>query len=63
MYTFAGHSLGAALATMLAIDLSGNAVFASRTVFTFGSPRVGDKVFAGTSDGLVPNSITFRTVR
>ena len=51
-----GHSLGAALATLLAIDVSGNDVFASPTVYTFASPRVGDKVFAGTYDNLVPDS-------
>lgn len=52
----AGHSLGAALATLLAIDIAGNGVFTTPTVYTFGSPRVGDKVFAGTYDDLVPNS-------
>jgi predicted lipase len=41
---------------MLAIDLAGNGVFAAPTVYTFASPRVGDKVFAGTYDNLVPNS-------
>jgi predicted lipase len=51
-----GHSLGSALATLLAIDVAGNGVFASPTVYTFASPRVGDKVFAGTYDGLVPDS-------
>jgi predicted lipase len=51
-----GHSLGAALATMLALDVSGNKVFAGPTVYTFASPRVGDKVFAGTYDQLVPYS-------
>jgi predicted lipase len=51
-----GHSLGAALATLLAIDVAGNGVFPGPTVYTFASPRVGDKVFAGTYDGLVPNS-------
>jgi predicted lipase len=50
------HSLGSALATMLAIDLAGNGVFAGPTVYTFASPRVGDKVFAGSYDNLVPNS-------
>jgi predicted lipase len=49
-----GHSLGAALATMLAIDLAGNQVFVP-TVYTFASPRVGDKVFAGNYDNLVPD--------
>jgi predicted lipase len=51
-----GHSLGAALATLLAIDVSGNGVFAGPTVYTFASPRVGNKVFAGSYDDLVPTS-------
>jgi predicted lipase len=51
-----GHSLGAALATMLAIDVAGNNVFAKPVVYTFASPRVGDKIFAGTYDGLVETS-------
>lgn len=51
-----GHSLGSALATLLAIDVAGNGVFTSPTVYTFASPRVGDKVFAGTYDSLVPVS-------
>jgi predicted lipase len=51
-----GHSLGAALATLLAFDVAGNGVFANPTVYTFASPRVGDKVFAGTYDDLVRTS-------
>ena len=51
-----GHSLGAALVTMLALDVAGNGVFATPVVYTFGSPRVGDKVFSGTYDTLVETS-------
>jgi predicted lipase len=51
-----GHSLGSSLATLLAIDVAGNGAFATPTVYTFASPRVGDKVFAGTYDNLVPDS-------
>ena len=51
-----GHSLGAALATLLAIDVAANAGFANPVIYTFASPRVGDKVFAGTYDGLVETS-------
>lgn len=40
-----GHSLGGALATLCACDFAGGA-YAGRTVlYTFGSPRVGDKRF------------------
>ena len=55
----AGHSLGGALVTMLAIDLTdhidvpGNDAF-SPEVYTFGSPTVGDKAFAGAFDKLIP---------
>ncbi len=52
----AGHSLGSALATLLAIDVAVNGGFARPVVYTFASPRVGDKVFAGTYDGLVETS-------
>ena len=51
-----GHSLGSALATLLALDVAGNKVFATPSVYTFASPRVGDKVFAGTYDSLVQDS-------
>lgn len=51
-----GHSLGSALATLLAIDVAGNGVFETPTVYTFASPRVGGKVFAGTYDSLVPDT-------
>jgi len=52
----AGHSLGSALATLLAIDVAANSDFTTPIVYTFASPRVGDKVFAGTYDGLIETS-------
>ncbi|MGO9110090.1 MAG: lipase family protein [Thermoguttaceae bacterium] len=52
----AGHSLGSALATLLAIDVAANGGFTTPVVYTFASPRIGDKVFAGTYDGLVETS-------
>lgn len=51
-----GYSLGAALATLLALDVVANRVFASPTVYTFASPAVGDKKFAGTYDTRVPDT-------
>lgn len=50
----AGHSLGAALATLAALELHR----LRPTVYTLASPRVGDPVFAATYDALVPR--TFR---
>lgn len=51
-----GHSLGSALATMLAIDIAGHGVFVNPVVYTFASPRVGDKTFAGQYDRLITTS-------
>ncbi|WP_415752764.1 lipase family protein [Paenibacillus forsythiae] len=41
-----GHSLGAALATLCAMDIAANTDYRSPNLFTFGSPRVGDPAFA-----------------
>jgi triacylglycerol lipase len=41
-----GHSLGAALATLAAPDISASTPFTSPVVYTFASPRVGDREFA-----------------
>ncbi len=51
----AGHSLGAALATLLAIDLAGNGII-TPTVYTFASPKVGNLTFASAYNGLIPVS-------
>nr|WP_310829188.1 lipase family protein [Paenibacillus typhae] len=40
-----GHSLGAALATLCAVDVAANTVFSSPLLYTYGSPRVGDPAF------------------
>lgn len=41
-----GHSLGGALATLCAIDIAANTSFSAPSLFTYGSPRVGDPDFA-----------------
>lgn len=51
-----GHSLGGALATLLAADVAGRPGIPDPTVYTFASPTVGDKIFAGTYDLRVPDS-------
>lgn len=53
--TVCGHSLGSAIATLLALDLAGN-VGLHPTVYTFASPNVGDSQFAATYNRLVPNT-------
>lgn len=51
-----GHSLGAALATLCAVDVAANTSFHSPFLFTYGSPRVGDPAFARVFSKYVRNS-------
>jgi triacylglycerol lipase len=53
-----GHSLGAAIATLAAIDIAVNVPRLKKQVqlYTYGSPRVGDPVFARDHNRVVPNS-------
>ncbi|MEG3860182.1 lipase family protein [Microcoleus sp. herbarium12] len=53
-----GHSLGAAIATLAAIDIAVNVPRLKKQVqlYTYGSPRVGDRVFARDHNRVVPNS-------
>ncbi len=51
-----GHSLGAALATLCAIDLAANTAFSSPILYTFGSPRVGDPAFRNAFANYIHNS-------
>jgi predicted lipase len=46
----AGHSLGSALATLAVPDLAASTGFRSPVIYTFASPRVGDKSFAESYD-------------
>ncbi|HMD08823.1 MAG TPA: lipase family protein [Candidatus Acidoferrum sp.] len=47
-FTICGHSLGGAIATLLALDVAANteAPFNNPTVYTYASPRTGDHDFA-----------------
>jgi hypothetical protein len=59
--TICGHSLGGALATLLALDVAANTnvpVFKNPTAYTYASPRTGDPHFANVYNHVVPN--TFR---
>jgi triacylglycerol lipase len=49
-FFIAGHSLGAALATLAVPDLAASTGFKSPVVYTYASPRVGDKAFARSYD-------------
>jgi hypothetical protein len=56
--TVCGHSLGGALATLLALDVAANTPFTDPTVYTYASPRTGDPLFVSTYNQVVPH--TFR---
>jgi hypothetical protein len=54
--TVTGHSLGAALATLLTLDVGLNSGVARTTSYTFASPRVGEMFFEHTYDSVVPDT-------
>ncbi len=54
--TICGHSLGGALATLLALDVAVNTKF-TPTVYTYASPRTGDPQFVSVYNHAVPNTI------
>ncbi len=62
-----GHSLGGALSTLSAFELASKSnesgVFAEVKNVTFGSPRVGNKAFAGAFDELVPTCYRFANAK
>jgi hypothetical protein len=56
--TICGHSLGGALATLLALDVGANTKLGPHlTVYTYASPRTGDPSFADTYNQVVPNTL------
>lgn len=54
--TICGHSLGGALATLVAFDVAVNSAFREPTVYTYASPRTGDSSFANTFNHVMKNS-------
>ena len=54
--TICGHSLGGALATLLALDVAANPPFKNLAVYTYASPRTGGPQFAATYNQVVPNT-------
>jgi Lipase (class 3) len=56
--TIGGHSLGGALATLCALDVAANgpAAFHNPDVFTYASPRTGDKSFAAAYSQRIKNT-------
>lgn len=55
-----GHSLGAALAALAALDIQYNQPHREVSVYTFGSPKIGNKAFAESYERRVPQ--TYRLV-
>jgi hypothetical protein len=55
MVTVTGHSLGAALATLLALDMAVNTTLTTG-IYTIASPRVGDLSFHNLFNHVVPNA-------
>jgi hypothetical protein len=54
--TICGHSLGGALATLLALDVAVNGLFFPNA-YTYASPRTGDPQFVRTYNQFVPNTV------
>jgi len=54
-----GHSLGAAISVLCALELS-EAGYDNISVYNYGLPRVGNQAFANYYDSMIPN--TFRVV-
>ena len=54
---FTGHSLGAALTTLAAVDFARSGTSLSIQSFTLGSPRVGNSAFSDYAMSMVPNTI------
>ncbi|KAK8623857.1 hypothetical protein V6N13_065219 [Hibiscus sabdariffa] len=52
-----GHSMGGAMASFCALDLTVNHEASNVQVMTFGQPRIGNAVFASYYAKLVPNTI------
>lgn len=52
-----GHSLGAALATLCALDLAVNTPFRGLTMYNYASPRVGDAAFASACNARIGASV------
>jgi lipase (class 3) len=56
--TICGHSLGGALATLLALDVAANTPFKNPVVYTYASPKTGGSHFVDVYNHMVPS--TFR---
>lgn len=52
-----GHNYGGALATLAALDIAENTRFKNPAIYTYGSPRIGDPVFAARFNQVVKNSL------
>eukprot|EP00163_Fabomonas_tropica_P010841 TRINITY_DN2111_c0_g2_i2.p2 TRINITY_DN2111_c0_g2~~TRINITY_DN2111_c0_g2_i2.p2 ORF type:complete len:654 (-),score=182.80 TRINITY_DN2111_c0_g2_i2:2312-4273(-) len=58
-FVIAGHSQGGALATLAAVDFKERWPSMKLAVYTFGSPRVGNKKFVKYYNRLVPHTLRY----
>lgn len=57
-----GHSMGGALATLCALDVAEHSPFSQPSLYTFASPRVGDRIFVKKFDSAITTSVRIRNV-
>lgn len=55
-----GHSFGAAMATLCAVDIQYNIFGVKIEVFTYGSPRIGNKAFAKSFNRRIPKAFKIK---
>jgi len=60
--TVTGHSLGGAMSTLAAVDLTQGEGYSDITHYTFGSPRTGNPTFASAYQSLVGSGQRIRVV-
>eukprot|EP01113_Clastostelium_recurvatum_P017695 TRINITY_DN2088_c0_g1_i2.p1 TRINITY_DN2088_c0_g1~~TRINITY_DN2088_c0_g1_i2.p1 ORF type:complete len:297 (+),score=51.60 TRINITY_DN2088_c0_g1_i2:56-892(+) len=57
-----GHSLGAALSVLAAIDIYFNATVRVSSVYNYGDPRVGNQAFAQLYNSTISGQVTYRVI-
>jgi predicted lipase len=58
--TICGHSLGGALATLLAFDVAANPIFKNPTIYTYASPRTGGRAICTYLQPGSPEYLSYR---
>ena len=58
-----GHSLGAALASVMGVTIKANFPDVPLKVYTYGQPRTGDRSYANLIESVVGASNIYRVIR